>query len=693
MANLVSLDSLSITNFGPFFGTTDFDFSTPEDKTPHVLIGGKNGAGKTHVLRALYLAVVGEAGLGDLRKVETGSDATRFSFAKALNRRAAREGDDTCKLRVAIRQRDADSGKEQILTLHREIRFRPNSPPTWSSWAERSNDGEVEKDDKMIERLRDAFLPRHLARFFFFDAEKSQNVNLGESDIVQAISRILGLWAYERLEDELRSIFQTTNRQLNKEGGSEASEKLGEIGGQIQALEGKLKRNDQRRSSLIERHEEAESELADIEDQLKTIGAVDPQKLEKDQARRDEVADAKREIEAQLEAAWESPIPISLLAGLRVAVTDQLEAEEQLRSWLDRKAAIEPKLPSIKEEVFSNPEPPHILAPPTFDYYSDRLDQALLGLFNPPPDGVDGVEIFVCDRPETNFAVRQALAAASTEVASLEAACQKLERLQADVRDLDYEIRQQSQNIAAIGAGKELHDKRGELRADLESIARELTELDIQKAQLDTELTRLKVEESRWTEIEEKASKGRSLASRAHAFRDAAGVMRKRASEQMRKQINELVGELWLEITDRSHEFKGMEFTGELWQCELIRQSGERLLWDEANPSAGQRQVRLLAFNEALRRLAQIVPPLVVDTPLGRLDREVRAAVLDKLYLSNEGHQSIVLATNAEIDPEGPLFAKVRDQFGRGYTLIPEGVEGTDDYHVGLERKYFGKNL
>lgn len=360
---------------------------------------------------------------------------------------------------------------------------------------------------------------------------------------------------------------------------------------------------------------------------------------------------------------------------------------------VDRKAAIEPKLPSIKAEVFANPDAGHELAPPTHAYYSRRLDNALLSLFNPPPDGIEGVEVFVCDRPETNFAVRQALSSATAEVSSLEAACRNLELLQADVRDLDYDIRQQNQNIAAIGAGKELHDKRNKLCVEIELIERELIELDIQKTQHEAEITRLKVEESRWEEVENQASKGRSLASRAHAFRDAASVMRKRASEQMRKQINELVGELWLEITDRSHEFKGMAFTGDLWQCELIRKNGERIMWDDANPSAGQRQVRLLAFNEALRRLAQTVPPLVVDTPLGRLDREVRAAVLDKLYLSHEGHQSIVLATNAEIDPEGPLFAKVRDQFGRGYTLVPEGIEGTDDYQVRLEPKYFGKKL
>lgn len=104
--------------------------------------------------------------------------------------------------------------------------------------------------------------------------------------------------------------------------------------------------------------------------------------------------------------------------------------------------------------------------------------------------------------------------------------------------------------------------------------------------------------------------------------------------------------------------------------------------------------MRLLAFYEALRRLAQTVPPLVVDTPLGRLDKEVRAAVLSRLYLNSDGHQSIVLAMNAEIDPDGELFGKVRDQFGKAFTLVAEGKEGTDDYEVRLDqKKYFGKRI
>jgi DNA sulfur modification protein DndD len=99
----------------------------------------------------------------------------------------------------------------------------------------------------------------------------------------------------------------------------------------------------------------------------------------------------------------------------------------------------------------------------------------------------------------------------------------------------------------------------------------------------------------------------------------------------------------------------------------------------------------MLAFYEALRRLAKLVPPLVVDTPLARLDKEVRANVLDKLYLS--GHQSIILPTNSEVDPEGPLFDRIRNCLARVYTLHPHGKPDSTNYEVRITSDYFGHEL
>lgn len=225
----VYIDSLTLENFGPYYGEHTFNFGTLDDRCG-ILIGGKNGVGKTHLLRALYLAVVGETGVVDLKKVEPGSEVTRFVFEKSLNRRAQLEGNDTVRLQATISQRDEKGGGGRKALLVREIRHRPNSGPVWSSYADRLDGSGRIEDEKHLEKLRDAMLPRHLARFFFFDAERGQNFNLGQQDIVEGISRILGLWSYGELETDLRQLIQNKiPRVFNASEGHEAAKKLAEL--------------------------------------------------------------------------------------------------------------------------------------------------------------------------------------------------------------------------------------------------------------------------------------------------------------------------------------------------------------------------------------------------------------------------------------------------------------------------------
>ena len=124
----VYIDSLTLENFGPFYGEHTLNFRNLEGRCG-IQVGGKNGAGNTHLLRALYLAVVGEPGVGDLKRVETGADATRFLFDRSLNRRAQAEGQDVVRFKVDVSLRDDENGGQRKVELVREIRHRPNSPP------------------------------------------------------------------------------------------------------------------------------------------------------------------------------------------------------------------------------------------------------------------------------------------------------------------------------------------------------------------------------------------------------------------------------------------------------------------------------------------------------------------------------------------------------------------------------------
>jgi DNA sulfur modification protein DndD len=366
-----------------------------------------------------------------------------------------------------------------------------------------------------------------------------------------------------------------------------------------------------------------------------------------------------------------------------------LFAEERRREWESAKSTVEPKIPQVKEDVFGNQPDEYIIPPKATEFYLKRLEDALHRLFHPPPDGMLD-RIFIADRNDVSAQIRACLATKQNELTVLSEMCINIEKMDVELRELNQKLKQMNQNTAAFKRGSELHEKRGKLLSERDRFDKRLKELSAEIAMAEVELADLKRRESIQEEIATKAERGESLAALATRYRETAGEIRSRAAIQMRKQISEEVGRLWVEITERDREFVGMEFDSH-WQCWLLRHDCTKATWEETNTSAGQRQVRMLAFYEALRRLAKLVPPLIVDTPLARLDKEVRANVLDQLYLS--GHQSVILSTNAEIDPEGQLFERIRNQLARVYTLHPHGKQGSEDYEVRISNDYFGHDL
>ena len=205
-----------------------------------------------------------------------------------------------------------------------------------------------------------------------------------------------------------------------------------------------------------------------------------------------------------------------------------------------------------------------------------------------------------------------------------------------------------------------------------------------------TLLAEKKREETNLSETVQKAVHGENLATLALKYREVASVIRAKAATELRGSISDTVGELWIDIADQRSEFRGIEFDSQ-WQCWLRKIDNTKISWDEANTSAGQRQVRMLAFYEALRRLARLVPPLVVDTPLARLDKQVRMSVLNRLYLT--GHQSVILTTDSEIDPDGEVFGAIESKLARVYTLSPVGDQNSSDFQVSVSANYFGRSI
>lgn len=94
-------------------------------------------------------------------------------------------------------------------------------------------------------------------------------------------------------------------------------------------------------------------------------------------------------------------------------------------------------------------------------------------------------------------------------------------------------------------------------------------------------------------------------------------------------------------------------------------------MFPRAQLSAGEEQVFAVATLWALREVSARPLPVIIDTPLSRLDDEHRRTMLAE-FMPQVAQQVIVLATNIEIDD--PTVQYLRPVLAREYRLQSDGI-------------------
>lgn len=96
--------------------------------------------------------------------------------------------------------------------------------------------------------------------------------------------------------------------------------------------------------------------------------------------------------------------------------------------------------------------------------------------------------------------------------------------------------------------------------------------------------------------------------------------------------------------------------------------------------SAGEKQIFAIAMLEALGKTSGRNLPVIIDTPLGRLDSAHRANLL-KAYFPQASHQVIVLSTDTEVDQS--FYQGLKPSISHAYHLVFDEVEGCTEVSPG----------
>jgi DNA sulfur modification protein DndD len=639
----VILDQLVLENIGVFAGRNEIELTPPSAEQPVVLVGGLNGAGKTTILEAIHLALYGPLAEGSSRR--TGSYET---YLRSLIHQPVRaEAVASVELAfhaysegVSRSYRIRRAWRDGSPTIREQLQVTVNGMPDQAlaeSWAE----------------YIEGFLPRGIAGLFFFDGEQIEslaNLDRSRQVLASALAALLGLDLVDRLTadlavlrrrhrssqlpDELRRRADETklageSARLHEREAfdalaeartlqARAAKHCSEAADRYRANGGDL--YDQRQG-YERRAADLRKELDSLDDELREVASEAAPFLQVTSALRKLAVQARTESDAVRER-----VVLDVLDGRDVGLLDELRRVGANASVIETIDAFLEADRNQRRQATATDPISGLSDPASVDFLvgqivpdTQRKLRALIARRAETQAGLEGAERLLTSIPDP-----EALAPFS---ASYEDARKELTRAEGECARAEERHRTLAeQRVRAVVAYERAVDGATHASLAVDDDRRLVEHADRVRLTLNS----LKAN-----------------VTRRHVERIAALVLESLRT-LMRKE--NLITEISIDPATYAVELRGA--TSQLLSSEQL--------------SVGERQMLAVALLWGLARSAGQPLPIVIDTPLGRLDSAHRRHLLER-YFPHASHQVILLSTDTEIN--GDAWRTLAPHVGRAYHL------------------------
>jgi len=667
-----------------------FEFPMPEDGKNIVLIGGMNGFGKTSILEALYLGLYGSDAIIHLARAGLKADdkkGYRTFLERAFNGEAKRDQGEMMMVRIVI-----NKTKTKATDICRKWYFKSNG--SWAGEEEavvrdvvRGIPSSPRVDGKnglyLSEILEEIFVPAHVAPFFFFDGEEVKKLadQSRVEQIKQGLEGLLGVVLLRALTDRLKT-YESNKRQ---EMVSVDEQRFHKLGNDLEDSEKKLavlqknaQTNDAEKirlraeqQSLIERITSSGGGGGDIAN-LKEL-------LEEREQNRSRLRDTRKALEEVLAGR----MPFQLIPRTLVAQYEaQLVAEIKFFDWESEKRSLEPRKIEFEKAFTAQNEPP--LEPAlTVDQVQRilvRLEAAWAALFYPPPDD--------CAKTIIHDYIHESQLSKAREY------LKKLSLGRKEIRELlsaQHELGQRNEDLSRKISLMEGIDRDGTLavmKSELEVVTQSLDALSDQSREQDRIQIGLGAEVNNMRADYEREKNKLEESSPVRALLDKSVRVRRVIDEVIPALFPLKVRGLGAAVTDfykqlaHKHQVSRIEIS-DTGATRILSATGTEIDFDR---SAGENQIFATALIAGLAKVSGVKAPMVVDTPLGRLDSQHRNNIL-KFWTSDANRQVILLSQDEEIDYH--FFKQIEHNVAKTYLLKHEDVGQGIGRTTALEHEYF----
>lgn len=646
----MKLQEIVIQNFMPYKGEQKIEF--PQHDTQNVmLLFGDNMRGKTSFLNSIRWGFYGLA---------LGRHMRLIPRLNLINSIAATEDD----WNMSIKLKFSHEGKQYELRRQLQKKEHVSIPRNDGDFEETIRlkiDNKVISGDLIINEINKV-TPEEISRFFLFDGELLQeyeNLLVEQSEqgekIKEHIEQALGVPALVNGRNEFSKLLTDARRIQTRDAKNSSDAKT--YAEQQRVNEVKQVTLEKDIQDLQIQQRDVQKQIDDIEEELKNTEAVQRKKYELD------VLKAKlKKVEEQLaydadeqrklfKDAWKDV----LFKGVEPLVASLQSKRNSLMSAANNKAVLDSKISELQNSL-ANPICPtctQTIPQQELDGIKAKIEElkaeAELSLVN------------LDDVTDINLQIDKLTKVKShSECSRICKLVTKRRKDQVSVIKIETQIDDIQEEIIGFDTEQIMRqrEKKDRLGNQLFKLENDIKETKIQ-------LNKLSEKQAHISALISKSSgsEGQSSTIRVNLYQNLEVVFKEGINElrdALRGQVETFASSAFSQLTTEK-TYAGLEINSN-YGLSILDHTGNVL----KERSAGAEQIVALSLIDGLNKTARKSGPIVMDTPLGRLDPNHRSNVLK--YLPKMAEQVVLLVHEGEIDPSRDL-SNFAERIGARYQI------------------------
>ena len=668
------LHKLTLNNVGLFHGMQTVHL-TPNGKGPIILIGGMNGAGKTTLLDAIRLCLYGRRALGNRI-----SHNEYYDYLASMIHRGSDSVMPLNHAAVSLEFEYAHGAETKQYRIERSWRQYGLSHRTVSEGLTVSENDLLDPQfdvDHWEDRV-DELIPIGVSQFFFFDGEDIQKLADDSSHnlyLADSIKVLLGINLVERLQSDLRIY---ANRLVKRDSPEPVKEEIEEVESEIAKLKAALMNAHAHVESVATQVEKLDVQIARQESRIAAEGGSYAE-------RREDLKLQQGQLLADIEALGNGIrdlcgelFPFTLVPDLLRRLEDRLHKELTLDEWEAKNRVLETQNTELLETItsctFWDGAP---LSEMQIDIVRDRITPLLKTQLEHPQELHDFKKIQGRSPSECDRLLEWIDACLNDVPQEFRELNDALEKAQLELQKVEQIL----QKVPAEEILKPLVERLSALNQSLGNLRKQEQEAEqsIRSLSYQLEVAERKLDQLHYTEQQKEAHVQRQR--RVENVQSVLSAYTTQLTQAKIATLGSAIVEGFNQLSHKPDRIKRVELDPQTFAVTLYDTHDHPLLKEEL--SAGEKQIYTTALLWALAKTSGKALPMILDTPLGRLDSSHRELLIER-YFPYASHQVVLLSTDTEV--EGDLRVLLEPHTSRTFHLAYQQDEGVTTIEEGYFR-------